>query len=223
MACDHPADFFQFGHAAAILLACSAHITYTFFQAKECSFFRPGCFLTGRKPNRFISSMNPHDEVVLIVDRDNNETGSAPRQEMRAGGLPHRACYILVFNSRGELFVQKRTMSKDIYPGYYDVAAGGVVLAGESYDESARRELEEELGIRDTTLAPHFTFFYQEGKNRVWGRVFSCSYDGELILQEEEVASGFFAEPEKVLALSEKEPFTPDGVYVLKRYLREKP
>ena len=52
------------------------------------------------------TTMNPRDELVLIVDNDNNETGSAPRHKMRAGGLPHRACYILVFNSRGELFVQ---------------------------------------------------------------------------------------------------------------------
>ena len=66
--------------------------------------------------------MNPQDEVVLIVDKNNNETGSAPRHEMRARGLPHRASYILVFNSRAELFVQKRTMTKDIYPGYYDVS-----------------------------------------------------------------------------------------------------
>ena len=166
--------------------------------------------------------MNPRDEIVLIVDKDNNKTGSAPRHEMRAKGLPHRACYILVFNSRGELFVQKRTMSKDIYPGYYDVAAGGVVLAGESYDESAKRELEEELGISDAALTSLFTFFYQEGKTRVWGRVYSCMHDGELNLQAEEVESGFFADPEEVLALSNKEPFTPDGIYVLKRYLREK-
>jgi isopentenyldiphosphate isomerase len=166
--------------------------------------------------------MNPRDEIVLIVDKDNNKTGSAPRHEMRAKGLPHRACYILVFNSRGELFVQKRTMSKDIYPGYYDVAAGGVVLAGESYDESAKRELEEELGISDAALTSHFTFFHDEGKNKVWGRVYSCMHDGELNLQAEEVESGFFADPEDVLALSNKEPFTPDGIYVLKRYLREK-
>ncbi|MBW2484328.1 MAG: NUDIX hydrolase, partial [Deltaproteobacteria bacterium] len=74
--------------------------------------------------------MNPEDEIVLIVNMKNKVTGSAPRHEMRAKGLPHRAAYILVFNSTGELFVQKRTMSKDIYPGHYDIAAGGVVLAG---------------------------------------------------------------------------------------------
>ena len=167
-------------------------------------------------------TMNPRDEIVLIVDKDNNEVGSAPRNEMRARGLYHRASYILVFNSRGELFVQKRTMRKDIYPGYYDVAAGGVVLAGESYDESARRELYEELGIRDTALAVLFSFFYEEGKNKVWGRVYSCTHDGKLTLQAEEVENGFFAFPEKVLALSAEKPFTPDGLYVLKRYLREK-
>ena len=166
--------------------------------------------------------MNPRDEIILIVDRNNQVTGNAPRHEMRSKGLPHRATYILVFNSLGELFVQKRTMTKDIYPGYYDIATGGVVLAAESYYESARRELEEELGIRDTDLTAHFTFFYEDGTNQVWGRVFSCIYDGELTLQEEEVESGFFAAPDNVIALSGQKPFTPDGIYVLKRFLQEK-
>ena len=166
--------------------------------------------------------MNPRDEMVLIVDRANKVTGSVPRHEMRTKGLPHRASYILVFTSGGKLFVQKRTMDKDIYPGYYDVAAGGVVLANETYEESAKRELEEELGIKDTVLASHFTFFYEEGRNQVWGRVFSCTHDGELTLQAEEIETGFFAAPEAVLALSGKEPFTPDGIYVLQRFLKGK-
>ena len=76
--------------------------------------------------------MGSADEVVIIVDEENNEVGAVPRREMRAGRLLHRATYILVFNSRGELYVQKRTQKKDVFPGYYDVAAGGVVLAGES-------------------------------------------------------------------------------------------
>ena len=166
--------------------------------------------------------MNPDDEIVLIVNEKNKVTGSAPRHEMRAKGLPHRAAYILVLNSMGELFVQKRTMSKDIYPGYYDIAAGGVVLAGESYDESARRELEEELGIQDTELSAHFTFLYEDGSNRVWGRVYSCTWDGPMTLQAEEVERGIFMAPQLVLALSKQKPFTPDGMYVLKRYLESK-
>lgn len=89
----------------------------------------------------------PAEEIVQIVDRANNPIGVQPRAIMRQRGLIHRASYILVFNSSGQLFIQKRTMSKDIYPGYWDVAAGGVVLAAESYETSAGRELEEELGV----------------------------------------------------------------------------
>lgn len=153
-------------------------------------------------------------EIVVIVNEVNQVTGQASRAEMRAANLIHRACYILVFNSLGELFVQKRTMGKDIYPGFYDVAAGGVVLVGESYEESARRELQEELGI-----AAELTFccdhFHDAADNRVWGRVFTCLHDGPMRLQTEEVAEGFFLAVSEVLALSEREPFTPDGSEIL--------
>jgi isopentenyldiphosphate isomerase len=166
--------------------------------------------------------MNAGDEIITIVDADNTIVGSAKRREMRTRGLPHRATYILVFNSKGELFVQKRTMSKDIYPGYYDVATGGVVLADESYDLSAERELAEELGARNTPLTPHFDFKHEDDDNIVWGRLYTCTFDGEIILQEEEVESGEFLTIDQVLKLSRKEPFTPDGLYVFKRYLEMK-
>ena len=166
--------------------------------------------------------MSAGDEIITIVDVDNNVVGSATRREMRDRGLPHRATYILVFNSKGELFVQKRTMSKDIYPGYYDVATGGVVLVDESYDLSAERELAEELGARNTPLTPHFDFKHEDDNNIVWGRLYTCTYDGEIILQEEEVESGEFITIDEVLKLIQKEPFTPDGLYALKRYLEMK-
>jgi len=162
------------------------------------------------------------NEEVIIVDADNRIVASMPRHQMRARGLPHRATYILVFNARGEIFVQERTMRKDIYPGYLDVATGGVVLAGESYEESAARELAEELGVRGVELTSHFDFFHRDTDNQVWGRVFSCTHDGEMTLQEEEVADGFFLQVTEVLALAETRPFTPDGLLVLRRYLDEK-
>lgn len=161
------------------------------------------------------------DEIVTIVDENNNVVGTEPRSKMRAEVLPHRANYILVFNSEGELFLQKRTMSKDIYPGYYDVATGGVVLADESYKASALRELAEELGIQGVKLQQHFDFFHEDVGNRVWGRVYSCVYDGDIILQEEEVASGGFYKISRILEMSISERFTPDGMYVLKRFLKE--
>ncbi len=165
--------------------------------------------------------MDARNEKVIVVDADNREITTMPRHRMRAGGLAHRATYILVFNAAGELFVQKRTQSKDVYPGYYDVATGGVVLAGESYEESAARELAEELGAHGVELNRHFDFFHRDAANQVWGRVYSCRYDGPITLQEEEVADGFFLPVNEVLALATREPFTPDGLLVLQRYLDE--
>ncbi|MBI5443741.1 MAG: NUDIX hydrolase YfcD [Deltaproteobacteria bacterium] len=162
-------------------------------------------------------------ELVTIVDERNRVVGSASRQEMRSGGLIHRATYVLVFNSRGELFVQRRTASKDIYPRYYDVAAGGVVLAGESWDESAAREVEEELGVRGAPLQPLFELYYGDEGNRVWGAAYACTWDGPLTLQEEEVEWGAFLPVPEVLRLTEREPFTPDGLAVLRRYLAPAP
>lgn len=159
-----------------------------------------------------------NEERVVIVDIHNQVTGSATRREMRQQKLRHRASYVLVFNGQSELFVQKRTMSKDIYPGYYEIAAGGVVSAGESYAESARRELGEELGVT-ASLRPLFDNYYDDGCNRVWGRVFSCVHEGPFTLQAAEVESGAFMTLAEVFAHSACEPYTPDGLLILHKLL----
>ena len=161
------------------------------------------------------------EEKIVIVDEHNNETGSATRREMRTKNLPHRATFIMVFNSSGQIFVQQRTETKDIYPGCYDAVAGGIVLEGETYETAAARELAEELGIRDTGLTALFDFCHKDENNFVWGRAYSCTYDGPIILQEEEVAWGAFFSLDEVHQFTASKPFTPDGLYVLKRYLED--
>jgi len=160
-----------------------------------------------------------HDELVQIVDEQNRKTGQAPRRRMRAETLIHRASYILVQNGRGELLVLRRTLSKDIYPGALEVAAGGVVLAGESYEESAVRELAEELGISGVALRYRFDHFQDDPDNRVWGRVFTCVWDGPLVPQTEEVDEAFFLPPAEALALCRSEFCTPDCLAILERLL----
>lgn len=158
-------------------------------------------------------------ELVVVVDAENNVIGEAPRQEMRRNRLWHRATYVFVFDSAGRLHVQKRTMTKDVYPGYWDPAAGGVVLAGESCEEAARRELEEELGISNVPLRHAFDFRYEDEASHLWGGVYECVYDGPLRLQQEEVEDVVRMTPDEIQSRSTGEPFTPDGLVALKRLL----
>jgi len=158
------------------------------------------------------------EERVTIVDRDNRIVGEATRSEMRRLGLPHRAAYILVRDSAGSAYVQKRTLTKDVYQGYWDSVSGGVVTAGESYEASAERELAEEMGIRGVPLRPLFDFWFEDG--RVWGRAFACEYDGPLTPQAEEVEFVERMQPSEILRRAEGgEPFTPDSLLVVRRWL----
>ena len=155
-------------------------------------------------------------ELVEIVDRNNNSIGAVTRHIMRQQNLPHRASYVLVFNRNGQLFIQKRTRTKDIYPGCWDLAAGGVVLAGESYLESAQRELREELGLTGARLTHLFDQYFEESGNQVWGRVFFCVSEGPFTLQREEIDHGRFIDLDEIEALHQTEPVTPDGMALLR-------
>lgn len=160
------------------------------------------------------------EEQVTIVDAANRVVGSAPRSRMRREGLPHRATYVFVFDSEGRLYVQHRTVTKDVYPGYWDLAAGGVVLAGESYEESAVRELAEEMGISGVPLEPWFDFYFEDGASKVWGRVWSCVYEGPLVLQQEEVQGVERMPVEDILDGSVSRQFTPDSLIALRKRFR---
>lgn len=160
--------------------------------------------------------MGVESEMVAIVDRENQVVGAVARAVMRAEVMLHRAVFLLLFNGKGELYIQRRAATKDLYPGCHDISAAGVVLAGESYDQAAVRELAEELGVIGVELTRLGDFFSRTAVNQVWGRAYRCSSDGELTLQAEEVAGGdFFTLPE-VARLAATAPFTGDGLFLLR-------
>lgn len=165
-----------------------------------------------------MSGLSSH-EVVMVVDDENRPVAELPRHRVRSENLPHRTTYIFVFDRAGRVLVQLRTPIKDMYPGYYDLAAGGVVAAGESYEENAVREAAEELGIRDTALEPKLDVYYEDEGNRCFGRVFTCVHEGPFTLQAEEVESVAFHTIEEIAAGSVS-PVTPDSLMALNRLLR---
>ncbi len=138
---------------------------------------------------------------------------------MRARRLPHRATYVLVFNRRGELFVHLRAAGKDIYPSHWDVAAGGIPLAGESFDECAQREVREELGV-DVAPAPLFPFRYADDRTIVHGMVYRALHEGPFTLQPDEVVRGEFVPLTEISTRTAREPFCPDGLAALHEYRR---
>ena len=158
-------------------------------------------------------------EQVAWVDREDRLLGSLPRAELRERGEIGRGTFILLFNSSGELCVHQRTMSKALYPGYWDVAAGGMVGVDETYAESAARELYEELGVSDVPLTAHERFYFDCPDNHLWCAVFSAVWDGPLHVQPEEVQQACFMPVAQALRLSQTQPYCPDSLAALKRYL----
>jgi len=158
-------------------------------------------------------------ETIAWVDEEDRLLGALPRQQLRERGLIGRGTYILLFNSAGELCVHRRTLSKAVYPGYWDVAAGGMVQADESYAVSAARELEEELGVSGVPLTAHERFFFDLPGNRVWCAVFSAVWDGPLRLQPEEVLEARFIRVEEAIRESASKPYCPDSLAALHRFV----
>lgn len=88
------------------------------------------------------------EELFDVVDDANQVIGQETRGRIHEAGLKHRAVHIFVYNEAGELFLQKRSRLKDVHPGAWDSSAAGHLNAGEDYAETAKRELEEELGLQ---------------------------------------------------------------------------
>ena len=158
-------------------------------------------------------------ERIVWVDEADRVLGSLPRAELRERGLIGRAAFILLFNTAGDLCVHQRTLSKAVYPGYWDIAAGGMVSADESYLQCAQRELQEELGVAGAELHDHGRFFFDAPNNRIWSAVFSARSDRPLRVQPEEVLEAGFVPFAQVLQDIQHKPFCPDSLVALRLYM----
>jgi isopentenyl-diphosphate delta-isomerase type 1 len=130
-------------------------------------------------------------ELLDVVDAQDRVVGVRTRGDIHRMGLMHRSVHILVFNRNDELFIQKRSMSKDNNPGLWDSSAAGHLDSGEDYSDCAIRELAEELGV--VVAAPLeilFRLSASEHTGMEHCTVYRCMNDGPFQLQEEEIDEG---------------------------------
>ena len=156
------------------------------------------------------------EEIFDVVNERDEVVGQNTRREVHRLGLKHRAVPVLVFNGRGETFLQKRSMTKDREPGKWDSSSSGHVDSGEDYDACAVRELREEIGLT-VAKAPERLFKIAASPETdaefVW--VYRCQAEGPFQLHPDEIErSGWFA-PEKITRWIAEKPGEFAGAFRL--------
>jgi len=151
-----------------------------------------------------------NQEMFPLVDEQGNITGAATRGECHNGSkLLHPVVHLHVFNSKGELFLQKRPGWKDIQPGKWDTSVGGHVDLGESVEMALKREAREELGITDFIPESLTHYVFESSRERELVFVHKTTYDDE-IHPGDELDSGRFWSVEEIKANIGKDVFTPN-------------
>jgi isopentenyldiphosphate isomerase len=139
------------------------------------------------------------EEIFDVVNGSDEVIGRRPRHEVHRLGLRHRAAHVLVFNARGEVFLQKRSMKKDTAAGQWDSSASGHLNSGEEYDACAVRELREEIGL-DVAEPPRRLFKIDAHPETGWEFcwVYRCENEGPFELNPEEIEYGEWFAPIKI-------------------------
>ncbi len=151
------------------------------------------------------------EEYFPLIDENGTVIGKATRRECHNGSkLLHPVVHLHIFNSRGDLFLQKRSMSKDIQPGKWDTAVGGHVDYGEDIETALRREAREELGVTGFMPRKLARYIFESAAEREMVNTFSTVYDGEFSIDPVELDEGRFWDIDEICRNIGKSVFTPN-------------
>jgi isopentenyldiphosphate isomerase len=155
---------------------------------------------------------NSPDEMVEEIDLTGNVLRLVPRRRMRAEQLCHRSVFIAVMSEKGDLLVHKRAGTKDIWPGWWDVAVGGVVGPGETWADAAVRELREELGIEGVRLELLGIGAYRDPDVQLVAATFLCRTEGPFTFADGEITEAHWVSQAEIPVWLQGKQFLPDTV-----------
>jgi isopentenyldiphosphate isomerase len=164
------------------------------------------------------------EEFLDIVDENDNVIGRDTRENVHNSTSWHRGVHILVFNGKGEMLIQKRSSRVDKYKNLYSLSASGHVRAGETYEECARNELSEELGVRGVELEKIAKIRMNHGdiNDNMIGPIYRITYDGAISFDKKDIRAVEFFPLEKLKELVKKGKgegkFTPFAYDILMWY-----
>ncbi|HEX2975064.1 MAG TPA: NUDIX domain-containing protein [Bacteroidales bacterium] len=152
------------------------------------------------------------EEIFPIVDEDGNQTGLAPRSVCHDGKsmLLHPVVHLLLYNAEGELYLQKRSMTKDIQPGKWDTSVGGHVSPGEDIVDAVIRESSEELGIAVEKPVFEGKYIWQSDRERELVYTFSATANEAPLVNRDEIDEGRFWKIEEISSHLGRNIFTPN-------------
>ena len=152
------------------------------------------------------------DELFPVVDENGNEISLAPRTVCHDGRsmLLHPVVHFHLFNEKGELFLQKRAMTKDLLPGKWDTSVGGHMSPGESAEQALKREAREELGLNDFKFQPIGKYIWESSREREYVYSFRGSSEETPAINPEEIDDGRFWTIREIKDSIGKSVFTPN-------------
>ena len=161
------------------------------------------------------------EETNEVIDREGKTIAIAPRSEVKEKKLRHKTAFIILKNNKNQYFIAQRNSNKKTYPLKWAFGAGGAVMANESFDDAAKRELEEELNLKEE-VKYLFDFSFDSEEIHYLARVYETIFDKEIIIDKREYSQGKWASVKEIFEMEKKGDFCPDSILYFKKYLETK-